>query len=298
MTKLLLTGAGGFLGANVAVRAGVGVEVHAVVREHGAPDKSGVISHTLDLRNGDALGSLFTSVLPDVVVHTAAMSDIDYCEVHQAEAERVNVGVTAALAARCRESGARLIFLSTDAVFDGTRGLYTEEDEPHPLNVYARTKVAAEQAVRQTVEDWIVVRPALILGLAVAAAGNSFLHRMMRSLAQSQAVAFPKDELRTPVDVVTLSRAILELAGRPDASRYNGVLHLAGNDVLSRFDMARRIATRLGYSEELIIDRKPVVSSGRAPRPADVSLDNHRAGNELRTPMQGLNGALDLVLGA
>ncbi len=297
MKKLLLTGAGGFVGGHIAALAGGNLEMHAVVREHAAPKADGVVPHTLDLRSCDEARSLFLKVRPDVVVHTAALSDIDYCEAHPAEAEQINVGVTSTLAALSREVGARLIFLSSDSVFDGERGMYTEEDDAHPVNFYARTKVEAEQAVRQEAADWVIIRPALILGLPVLEAGNSFLLRMTRSLAKNREVAFPRNEIRTPVDVVTLSRAILELAGRSRASRYNGVLHLAGNDVLSRFDMARRIAARLGYPEELIVDKKSVVGSGRAPRPANVSLDNSRARGELQTPMRGLDGALGLVLG-
>ena len=293
MRKLLLTGGGGFVGGNIIRESsGAPFEVHAVELEEAPCRRDHLVWHVANLLDPDLLGVIFARVRPEVVVHTAAASDIDFCEAHPEEARRLNTEVTRVLVDLCRERNSRLIYFSSDSVFDGERGNYAEEDEPGPLNVYARTKVASETMVRKDLENSVVVRPSLVLGLPALGTGNSFLQRMRTSLKEGRQVAFPREEIRSPVDVVTLSRAVLELAGND----YRGFLHLAGNDRLSRYDMALRVARRLGYPAEVVVDSKPIVASGRARRPRDVSLCNLRARKILATPTRDLEEAMDLVL--
>jgi len=293
MKRLLLTGGGGFVGGNI-IRESLGAPfaIHVVELEEAPYRQANLVWHVANLLDPELLRGIFARVRPEVVVHTAAASDIDFCEVHPEEAWRLNTGVTRVLVDLCRERNSRLIYFSSDSVFDGERGDYAEEDEPGSLNIYARTKVASETMVRKDLENSVVVRPSLVLGLPALGTGNSFLYRMKMTLKEGRQVAFPREEIRSPVDVVTLSRAVLELAGND----YRGFLHLSGNDRLSRYDMALRLAHRLGYAAETVVDTKPVVHSGRARRPRDVSLSNLRAREILATPMHALEEAMDLVL--
>lgn len=267
-------------------------EIHAIELEEVPLSQDRLIWHIFDLQDGERLRKTFLRVDPDVLVHTAAISDIDYCEAHQEFAEQINVGVTKLLVSLCNETKCRLIYFSSDSVFDGTMGGYTEADPPEPVNFYAKTKVRSENAIRQMSGKWVVVRPSLIMGFPVREAGNSFLWRMVDTLRRGEEVAFPRSEVRSPIDVITLSQAILELANHS----YGGVLHLSGNDTLSRFDMAKRVAERLGYPDRLIVDKKPSIGTGRAPRPPDVSLCNTLAKRILKTPMLELDEGIDLIL--
>lgn len=290
--KLLLTGGGGFVGENIIQQADSSWEVHVIDQREGDVEREGLAWHLADLLDNERLTALFREIAPDAVVHTAAISDIDKCEANPDLAERVNVGVTRTLAGLCREHEAKMIYFSTDSIFDGEKGGYSEIDSPTPLNVYAQTKVSGEQIVMSTVPYWVVVRPSLVMGLPVGEVGNSFLWKMIQSLKKGEQVAFPKAEIRTPVNVITLSRAVVELASR----QISGHFHLSGNDSLSRFDMAVKICEKLGYAGSLVIDKKPDIATGRARRPANVSLSNHKARNLLRTPMVGLGEGLDLVI--
>ena len=290
--KLLLTGGGGFVGATILAQAPPGLEMLAIDQHGVALERKNLSWQQLELRDSRALQALFLTLDPHVVVHTAAISDIDYCEANKDLAEAVNVEVTRHLVELCRNEGARLIFFSSDSIFNGQKGNYRETDEPDPINFYARTKVKAEKIIMAGLTDWVVIRPSLIMGLPVLEAGNSFLWRMIRSLKAGQQVSFPKAEIRSPVDVITLSQAVLELV----EGEYAGILHLSGNDTLSRFAMARRIARSLGYPEELVVDTMPPIASGRAPRPANVSLDNSRAKEVLKTPMKGFDEALRMII--
>lgn len=290
--NVLITGAGGFVAGNIITRAGEGMTVHGLEKVPTDLAGDNLIWHVLDLQDSDALGEIFSTVQPEVVIHTAALSDIDYCQSHQEDAERVNVGITRTLVDLCAGAGVRMIYFSSDSIFDGRKGKYVEEDPPAPLHFYGKTKVQGEKIVQQGCDNWVIIRPSLVVGLPVLEAGNSFLWRMIKELKQGRTVAFPKQEIRSPLDVITLSRAVLELAG----NNYRGILHISGNDTMDRFDMAQRIVGKLGYPPESVIDKKPVVNSGRAQRPRDVSLINVRAKAVLATPMLDFDQALELVI--
>jgi dTDP-4-dehydrorhamnose reductase len=290
--RLLVTGYGGFVAGNVVAEARDGWEVHALSRTYAPPVYEGVRCHALDLRDTARLRRAFREARPDAVIHAAALADIDYCESHRSEAEEVNVGVTRELARLCGEGGARLVFCSSDSVFDGVKGRYCEEDEPRPVNSYAETKVRAERIVEEEARDGVVARLSLVLGLPVVARGNSLLAKMISSLDQGKEVGFPVNEVRTPVDVITVARALAEIA-RAD---FTGILHLAGSTRINRHEMGLQIADRLGYPSRLIIATDSRSMRGRARRPDDVSLDNSRARSLLDTPMLALKEGLELAL--
>lgn len=290
--RLLLTGYGGFVSGSIAWHARQDWDVHALSLTEDACQEDEFTCYNFDLRDADRLREVFEVARPDAVVHTAALADIDYCQANQSDAEAINVGVTATLAALCRDNDTRMILCSTDSVFDGVKGSYVEEDAPNPLNTYAETKVKAEQAVLQTVSNAVVTRLSLVMGLPVLGAGNSFLARMMVSLEAGKQVMFPENEIRTPVDVITLGRAFLELA----TLDCTGIVHLAGDTRLNRYEMAQHIARRLGLPEDLVIATDSNSMEGRAKRPNDASLDNSKAKMLLTTPMRTLDEALDLVL--
>lgn len=122
-------------------------------------------------------------VQPSAVIHPAAMAGIDACQANPVQARRVNAEIAKGLADLCSRHGARLIFVSTDNVFDGKSGGYAEDDPVSPINYYGRTKVEGERAVRESLPDSAVARLSLVMGLPVLGPGNSFLSRMITRLA-------------------------------------------------------------------------------------------------------------------
>jgi dTDP-4-dehydrorhamnose reductase len=289
----LVTGATGFVAGSILAQAGEGAELHALSRAPARPDSGSRPPHWHVCASTDraALAEVFRRVQPAAVIHTAALADIDFCQANPAAAQAANVDFTRALAELCADFHARLIFCSTDTVFDGEHAPYTETDPPGPVNVYAETKVAAEQIVARLGASAVIARLALVMGLPVRGAGNSFLAKWLESFRTGRAVSVPAHEVRTPLDVLTAGRALLELAG----SDFSGVIHLAGNESLNRLDLARRLARRFGFPESLVVTQAPAAAPGRAPRPRDVSLANAKARAMLRTPMRSLDEALDLI---
>jgi dTDP-4-dehydrorhamnose reductase len=290
--RLFVTGANGFVAGSVLSQTGHDWQVHGISRGEALGCRDNLRWHTCDPLASGALARLFHEVHPQSVIHTAALADIDLCQAQPELARAVNVSFTHTLAALCAESGARLVFCSTDTIFDGEHAPYSEADVPSPVNLYAQTKVEAEQLVSQLSSEAVIARLSLVVGLPVLGAGNSFLARLIAALKQGRTVSVPGHEVRTPLDVITAGRALLELA----AGDHRGIYHLAGRSRVSRFEMTQAIALRFGFPEDLILDQGAATIPGRAPRPRDVSLDNRKACALLNTPMLTLDEGLSLVL--
>jgi len=289
--SLLVTGGRGFIAGSVLAQGG-DWEVHAVTRGAPLESRPWLTWHTAEPGVPGAMEKLFDLVQPRAVIHTAAMAAIDQCEAEQEAAEHVNVGMTRTLLQLADKHGARFVFLSTDNVFNGERGRYTEEDPPSPINHYGATKAMAEKAVAAMVEDAVIARVSVCLGLPMMGAGNAFLTRMIPKLEAGEELGVPPEEIRSPIDVVTLGQALLELAAHP----YTGILHVSGNDIVNRFEMVQRIAVKLGYPAGQVVPNDPTTIPGRAPRPRDVSLSNAKAREVLKTSFCGLEEGIARVM--
>ncbi len=290
--KLLITGFNGFVAGSVIAHAKGKWEIHGIDIAESPANEPEVFYHTLDLLDDQKIAALFNEIRPDAVIHTAAMANIDVCQNNQERAEQVNVGITKTIARLCKEHGAKMVLCSTDTVFDGKKGDYIETDAPHAVNFYAETKIKAEQIVLSASNKNVVSRLSLVMGLPVMGQGNSFLADTIEKLKKGVQIPFPANEVRTPVDVVTLGRALVELAG----NQYGGIIHLAGNTKINRYQMAREIAITLGYSPDLILSTDSNAMEGRAARPNDASMNNSLAKQILKTPMRTLSEGLTLTL--
>ena len=290
--KLLVTGSSGFVAASILDSASENWQIHGIQRQKTQTLPDSITVHVADLTKSVEVSRIFNQVKPDAVIHAAAIADIDYCQNHPDQARAINRDTSIHLADLCAESGARMIFCSTDTVFDGIKGNYSETDLPNPVNYYAETKVAAEEYITKNLPQAVIARVALVIGLHLYHGKPTFLSKMMQALDAGKSLPFPENEIRTPVDVLALGQALVALAGNDFA----GVIHLSGNDRMTRYQMARRIAAHLGYSADLIESTDSAKLTDRATRPPDVSMLNTLAGNVLDTPMRGLDEAMTAIL--
>jgi dTDP-4-dehydrorhamnose reductase len=292
--KLIVTGGSGFVAGSVLAQAGESWQVHVLTRGEPLLQRHNLCWHRCDPLAPRQLAELFHELLPDAVIHTAAAADIDYCERHPDAARAANLELTRTVARLCTETAARLVFCSTDTVFDGEHAPYNEHHLPGPVNYYGETKVEAERLVSGLGAPAVIARLSLVVGLPVFGTGNSFLARMVAAFKESRTVPASPQEVRTPVDVLTAGRALIELA----AEDHGGIFHLAGHDRLTRVEIAERVALRFGFSPKLVVAQSAVNIPGRAPRPRDVSLDNSKACANLQTPMLTFDESLSLILKA
>src|SRR5436190_23990780 len=201
--KLLVTGAQGFVAGSVLTQAGREWEVHAVSRGRATEDTKRFTWHSCEPLRPQELEKVFRGIQPDVVIHSVAIADIDVAEQNRALARAVNVEITRSLVNLCGEIGCRMVFCSTDNVFDGEHGHYSEPDTAAPVNYYGPTKVEAEQSVSRLGAQAVIARLAIVMGLPVMGSGNSFLARMLRTMEEGRPVIVPAQEVRTPLDVIT-----------------------------------------------------------------------------------------------
>ncbi len=272
---ILVTGASGLLGANLVLAArSDGVEVTAAYHHHPV-HFPGVRVVEVDLGDPAALEGMVSGLRPDWVVHCAAATDVDWCEAHPAEAERVNAEASGALAEAAAAAGARFAYISTDAVFDGSRGGYDESDDPAPCNVYGRTKRDGERLVQRAQPSSLVVRTNLY-GWNVqpkASLGEWILER----LEAGETVPGFEDVVFTPTLADRLARDLLDLM----AAGQKGMFHVAGSEALSKYEFARRVARAFGFEPDRVRPVPLRSSSLKAPRPLNTSLRTEKAAKAL-----------------
>ncbi|MBM4441957.1 MAG: SDR family oxidoreductase [Candidatus Rokubacteria bacterium] len=275
MKRLLVTGATGLLGSALVRAAASRYEVHGLAR-HPEAAPIACATHAADLTAADAVARVVADIEPDVVVHTAAFTHVDGCERDPDAARRQNVQATANVVRALASAPARVLHVSTDAVFDGTRGGYTETDTPAPLSVYSRTKLEAEHVVRGARPDALIART--VFSGWNALPKQSLGEWVLGRLRGGANVPGFVDVRFSPLFADTLARVLLDLAETPAA----GVLHVGSRDGCSKFDFARMVAAAFGYPEARVVptrsDDVPLV----APRARDLTLDVARAEAELR----------------
>ncbi len=283
--RLFVTGGSGFIGGHVARLARGEWDVTAAYGTH-LPNMEGVSWKRVDLADASAVKQAVDDAKPDAILHLGAVSNIDLCEREQDYAQAVNVGGTIAVTEAALEHECRLVSVSTDNVFDGERGSYNEDDAPNPINFYGKTKVLAEEAVHRQTTHALVVRIPLTLGFPVTGAG-SFLAGISQSVQNGDPIWFATREVRSPIDVTTLARALLELSG----SEIDGVIHVAGTEAADRGALGRAVLEKLGVPADNASYEE--TRPGRENRPADISLDVTRASFMLTTDLPDFATAVD-----
>jgi dTDP-4-dehydrorhamnose reductase len=273
--RIVVTGASGQLGAYLLEEL-ARCDRHTVFAwsREVAGQRDGVVLMPIELTDIEAVEQALATAQPDVILHAAAVSTADAVLRDKVRAWGVNVEATRSLAGWCRVHHRKLVYTSTDLVFDGRRGWYREDDIPHPVLEYGRTKAAAEPFVLQ-VAGGLVARISLLFGPSKCAR-NSFFDRACSALRAGKPQAFFDDEFRTPLDYRTAARALIRLA-EVDAS---GIVHVAGTERVSRYELMRRAAQAMGLDLGLVQANKQADANLPEPRPEDASLESLRL-NEL-----------------
>ena len=283
---ILVTGASGLLGSNFLVVAQRrGARLAAVSHRHSVR-MPGVEAVRADLTDRRAVEDLCRAFRPRWIVHCAALTDVDRCEEHPEEARRVNAEVPGHLAEAARHVGAGLLYISTDGVFDGTAGQYAEGDAPAPVNVYAETKLAGEDAVRGALERHLIVRTN-IYGWNLQEK-LSLAEWILGRLETAQDVPGFRDAVFTPILVNDLSEVLLDMLDRG----LIGVYHVAGSQALSKYEFALALAEEFALSRDLVRPASLAGSTLRASRPPNTSLQTAKVSRALGRPMPDATAGL------
>lgn len=278
--SILITGGTGLLGKGMEETAPKGAKIVSVhLRDYKVP--RGRASHvSLDLRDKRAVERLFASRRFDAVVHAAGIASVDYVERHYAESLESNIVSTLNVTSACRQRGIHLVYVSTNAVFDGKKAPYSEDDPVCPVNKYGGLKVECERLVRETLEKWTIVRPILMYGWNRMVTRANPATWIYEKLLKGEAVELVDDVEENPLYNHQCGRALWAVLKK----RPSGIIHLGGRDAVNRWQFGLKVAAAFGLDATLI----KRVDSGHfpniAPRPPRTTFVVTRMEKELGVP--------------
>jgi len=259
-SKILITGASGYVGSNLRkYLKNKAYDVYGLTSKEVQEEKM----YRMDITNLQFLFNILNDIKPDVIIHTAAVNSLNECEKNHELAMKINVETTKNIVeAICNLGlGAKLVFMSSDYVFDGEKRNYKEDDEVNPQTFYGKTKVMSENYITEYLKNYIICRTANIYGK-----GGNFFNFVSEALAQNKAIDVFDDVIYTPtyIDYLLDSlRALIEMD-------YKGVIHIAGSERLSRYDFALKMAEVLGKDKALI---RPIKQGAMGLIAKDSSLN-------------------------
>ena len=284
--RILVTGASGLLGLNLALEAAKDHEVFGTVKDHAITTDAFSVLQT-DLLVPGAVERLLDKTQPDWIIHCAALANVDACEANPALARQLNSELPKKLATYVGRGGARLVHVSTDAVFDGQRGDYTEEDLPNPLSVYAQSKLDGERAVAEANPRAIIARVNLF-GWSLTGK-RSLAEFFFYNLSAGKRVMGFTDVYFCPLLANHLARVFLKML----ASDLNGLYHVVSRDCFSKYDFGMMIAQRFDLDESLITPSSVEGAGLKAARSPKLTLRTDKLTQDLGEPPPGLSTGIE-----
>ena len=267
--KYLVTGSAGLIGSQLVFDlVQSGQTVYSCYNEtkplHGIPIK-------LDLLNLKEISKTIKKFHPDLIIHLAALTDVEKCESESKLAYLINTKATEQIAKEAKHLGCFLIYLSTDYVFDGRKGMYDENDSTNPINCYGKTKLDGEKAVESSNTQWSIIRTSTPFGNHLTK--KTFPVWIIENLQKNKTLDLLDDQFTSPTYVPNLSKMIIDIANH----NLLGFFHLSGSTRISRYDFAKLIVEKLGLDNSLIKPVKMNTMSWKAKRPLDSSLSVSKA---------------------
>lgn len=282
--RILVTGSNGLLGQKMIklLLNQDGVEVFAVSRgKNRINEKDGYIYYGVDLAQKDMVIELIHKIKPHYIVHTAAMTNVDACELNQEMCDVQNIEVVETLVETCKKLNIHLVHLSTDFVFSGKKGLYTELDPPDPVNHYGLSKLKSEEIVIQSGIRYSILRTVLVYGVVDGNDRNNVVLWVKSSLEKGESIRVVTDQHRMPTYAEDLAEACWN-AIRFDAT---GIFNVSSCELMSIYEIALAIAEEFGLDASLIQQVETSALNLPAERPTITEFDLSKSVEQLELPL-------------
>ena len=232
---------------------------------------------SLDITNGVEVAAFIARDRPDIIIHTAAITQVDECEQNPIHCWNTNVTATRFLLGAAEIAGAAFIYISTDFIFDGISGPYLESDLPGPVNYYGSSKLGAEKSVMESKLPWCIIRTVLVYGNILVGNRSNMVSWVQNNLSQGKPIQVVSDQWRTPTYVEDLAKGILLAI----ENKAKGIYHISGEELLTPYDMAMATAAYLALDINLIEKVTASIFVQAAKRPAKTGFIIDKAKNEL-----------------
>lgn len=292
--RILITGSNGLLGQKIVRQLNKRkIEFLATSKgENRNPDCEDANYVSMDICSEEEIAHVFHTFLPTHVIHTAAITNVDFCELNPKECQETNVFATKKLFEEAKKIGAHFQLLSTDFIFDGEKGNYKEEDIPNPLSIYAKSKVDAEQFfITDSYSNYSIVRTIIVYGVGNNLSRTNIVCWAKEALSKGQEMRIIDDQYRAPTwadDLAWACIRICELEKR-------GVFHISGPETMSVFEIVKRVAKYFSLSTESLVQTDSSTLNQPAKRPPKTGFDLTKSRNELGYNPKTLEETLDFI---
>lgn len=292
--RILITGSNGLLGQKIiyGYKSNPEVDLIATARgENRMQDKIGYAYVEMDIANRNEVFTVLEEYRPDVVINTAAMTNVDACELHHEECDLLNVTAVEYLADACSKYNIHLVHLSTDFIFDGEDGPYREDDKPNPLSYYGQSKLISEEIVKRCTCPWSIIRTVLVIGITEGMSRSNIVLWAKGALEEGKEIKVVDDQFRTPTLAEDLADGCMLIAMK----RATGIYNISGKDFMSIIELVRHVADHWNLNKELIKPTSSETLSQPAKRPPMTGFQLEKAMSELGYNPHSFTEALVII---
>lgn len=291
--KILITGANGLLGQKLVALIQKDNSIHliATARTKLIPRLSRGEFHSLDISNRDAVDEVIAATKPDVIINTAAMTQVDECELNHEACWKANVSSVENLVNACSLTNAHLVHLSTDFIFDGTYGPLDENATPNPISYYGASKLASEEVIKKSPLSWCIIRTVLVYGITEDMSRTNIVLWVKKSLEEKKTIRVVSDQWRTPTLAEDLAMGCYLAA----VKKATGIYHVSGKDFLNPYQIAIKTAEFFNLDKSLITEVDSTIFTQPARRPPKTGFVIEKAIRELGYKPHSFDEGLAIV---
>lgn len=279
--RVLITGSNGLLGQKLIDLLAPMQDVELIATSHGLnrypSNKNNFEYFTMDITSADQVNEVIAQTNPDYVINTAAMTNVDQCETDKENCWKLNVDAVSNLVNACKLNDSFLLHLSTDFIFDGEDGPYSETDEPNPISYYGESKLAAEKIVTSSNIDWAIARTVLVYGIAHDMSRSNIILWVKSSLEDKKEIKVINDQWRTPTLAEDLAMGCYLIV----KNRAKGIYNISGKDLLNPFQMAVKTAEFFGLDMSTVKEVDGSIFTQPAKRPPKTGFKLDKSINDL-----------------
>jgi len=241
----------------------------------------------LDMADKKAVMDIITSLRPDVIILPAANSNVEYCEEYPKETWYVNVEGSKNLIKPAQDIGAKFVFFSSDYIFDGAKGPYSEEDIPNPINEYGKQKLAVEKLIKSSLENYLTIRVTVVYGWEKR--GKNYVMGIIRNLNNGRTMKVPYDQIGSPTYANNMVQVVKELV----ESDKTGVYHVAGSDLMDRYAFAKNVADIFELDDSLLMPVTTNELGQKAKRPLKAGMKITKVQKDVSIHLMGVREGLE-----
>ncbi len=293
--RILVTGTNGLLGQKLVTLLQQDNSVHLIATARNSPTSPILRGefHTLNITDADQVNAVIRHTKPDVIINTAAMTQVDQCETEREVCIAINITAVEHLISACEKNKARLIHISTDFIFNGSHGPLDEHEEPHPVNFYGESKLAAEQLIRFSTINWAILRTVLVYGVSSDMSRSNIVVWVKKSLEEGKKISVVNDQWRTPTLAEDLAMGCYLAA----LKKAKGIFNISGKDFMTPYDIAIRTAAFFKLDSSLIIPTDSSTFKQAAARPLKTGFIIDKAKKELGFNPHAFEEGLKIIQG-